>query len=78
MKTITVGIGQRPSQRIKVTTVEGKTYDLGKQVDGDDLIARFYQWRQRRKIAAYCRDRLRTLTGVQRDEFLREMEAHRG
>ena len=75
---ITIGIGQRPEANLVVHTRDGKRYDLGKQVAGDDLIARFYQWRQRRKIAAYCRDRLRTLQGAERKEFLKEMEAHRG
>lgn len=78
MKTLTIGLGQRPHQSVKVTTRDGTTYNLGRQVSGDDPLARWYQWRQRRKIDAYCRDRLKTLTGPQRDEFLKEMEAHRG
>lgn len=78
MKTLIIGLGQRPSQQIVVRTADGQQFNLGYQVSGDDLIARFYQWRQRRKIARYCKIRLKTLTGVQREEFLREMEAHRG
>lgn len=78
MKAMTVGVGQRPFQSITVTTRDGKVYDLGRQVAGDDPIAKFYQWRQRRKIAAYCRDRLATLTGTERAEFIAEMEAHCG
>jgi hypothetical protein len=75
-------LGQRPKQTLTVVTRDGKRYDLGKQVSGDDLIARFYQWRQKRKIEAYSRDRLKSLAGSEREEFLREItklkEAHRG
>lgn len=73
-----IGLGQRPEQRIKVTTRDGRTYDLGRQVEGTDPIARWFQWRQRARIAAYCRDRLRTLTPMEREEFIREMGASRG
>lgn len=76
MNGLTVGIGQRPYQAITVTTRDGKTYDLGKQVAGTDPIARLYQWRQRRKIEAYKRDRLATLTGQDRDDFLNQLENH--
>lgn len=75
---MTVGLGQRPEQILRVRTRDGKVYDLGRQVEGTDLYARWHQWRQRAKIAAYCRDRLRTLTGVERQEFLEEMEARCG
>lgn len=77
-KSVLVRIGQRPTQRMVVTTRDGKRYDLGLQVAGDDWVAKFFQWRQRRKIRAYCKDRLRNLTGVERQEFIREMEAQRG
>lgn len=78
MNPITIGVGARPHQRITVTTRDGETYDLGLQVAGTDLIARFYQWQQTRRINAYCRDRIKTLTGVERDEFVRELETRRG
>ena len=69
-----LGLGQRPEQSITVTTRDGKKYDLGKQVQGDDLIAKFYRRQQRRKINAYCKDRLKTLTGDEREQFLLEVE----
>lgn len=73
-----VGLGQRPTQKITVVTRDGQRFDLGRQVSGDDAFAWYHQWRQRRKIAAYCRARLRTLSGDERLEFLKEMEGHRG
>jgi hypothetical protein len=75
---LTVGIGQRPFQSIRVTTRDGKTYDLGKQVAGTDPIARLYRWRQRRKIESYIRDRLASLTGAERTEFLNQMGNEHG
>lgn len=80
-RTTLVGIGQRPCIPIAVVTREGKRYDLGKQVEGDDLVARYYQWQQRRKIRAYCKDRAKDLSGQEREDFLREVnkrEAHSG
>lgn len=82
MKALTMKLGVRPQQKMVVTTRDGKTYDLGRQVAGEDIIAKWFQWRQDRKIRAYCRDRLRSLTGTEREEFLAEMnkmkEARRG
>ena len=74
MNGLTVGIGQRPFQSIRVTTRDGRTYDLGRQVAGTDPVARFFQWRQRRKIEAYIRDRLTNLTGAERQDFLNQLE----
>lgn len=74
---ITVGLGQRPSQTLVVVDRDGIRHDLGPQVAGDDLVARFYQWRQKRKINTYCRARLVTLTGTEREEFTQLMEVAR-
>lgn len=78
MPSLTIGLGQRPHQSLKVVTRDGGTFDLGPQVEGTDLVARFYQWRQERRIAAYIRDRLASLTGPERDEFMTLMEKPNG
>jgi hypothetical protein len=75
-------IGHRPKIKVIVQARDGKDYNLGYEVAGDDLLAKFYQWRRRRKTLAYCRDRMRSLTGTEREEFQREVnklkEARRG
>lgn len=81
-KALAIGLGQRPSIEMIVQGRDGIDYHLGWCVEGDDLIARIYQWHQRRRVNAYCRKRLRTLTGVEAEEFQHEVnkmkEARRG
>lgn len=73
-----VVLGVRPRQRLKVTTSDGQVFDLGWQVSGEDVVARLFQWMQRRKIAAYCRARLATLEGPERADFAEQIENMRG
>lgn len=73
-----VRVANRPHQHLTVTTKDGETFDLGFQVEGTDPVARFHQWRQHRKVVAYCNNRLRTLTGDDRTFFVEAMEARRG
>lgn len=63
MPSMLTRIGQRPQQHVRVRTADGRLFDLGRQVDGTDLIARWFKWRQRRKIAAYIRARREELNG---------------
>lgn len=75
-------IGERPSTAVVVRTADGREFDLGKVLEGNDLIARFYQWRQRRRVDAYCKAQLAYLTGEKRAEFKVQVdkmkEARRG
>lgn len=73
-----VVLGVRPRQQLKVTTADGQVFDLGWQVAGDDVVARLFQWLQRRKVAAYCRARLATLEGSERADFAKQMETMKG
>lgn len=79
---MTIGLGQRPRIDMKFVFDNGKVFNLGPQVEGDDLIARFYNWRHRRRVQAYIRYRLRYETGDRREQFLAEVnrnkEANRG
>lgn len=62
MPSLLTLIGQRPTTHIRVRTADGRLFDLGRQVDGHDLVSRWFRWRQKRKIAAYIRARRNEMT----------------
>lgn len=74
---MTIGLGQRPRINMKFVFDNGKEFDFGPQVEGDDWVAKFYNWLHRRKVQKYIRYRLRYETGDRLEEFRAEVNRNR-